>query len=228
MHQFAMRFAMLGLCLFSAGVAEARLCLTDIGVFEKLGMNAAPVPGGQLRITLPRESGVGVGAFNARYQIFTEELTGRINGLTITDHAGEKGTPHRVVEHWLGDNRRAYTPLLGTRTRAQVFVELRLDGQRAPLSRFLGLVMLNSPECIESNRAMFVALSDAYEHDRTVTLSLVKARLLGALVGYSGDGGNEEIRQDITLDGSLIYGVTVRRPTLVEPFPPPSAPPVLR
>ena len=70
--------------------------------------------------------------------------------------------------------------------------------------RHLGLVMLNKPDCVESNRAMFESLLLAYRNNWDVTVSFINARLKDILL-------NSTTAEDVQLESGLIYAVSFVR-----------------
>ncbi len=205
MNKGTLRSAFFTLLLVTTGATEAALCMSDVDVFKNMGLLVYSRGNNWLNVSLPVEGrSRSYYSFDTQYQILPEELSGRIMRMTVSDNTGVKGTPHTA-------RLRSQTflnyeiPQLGSLTYAQAFVEIEQQ------SRVLGLVMLNNPECVESNRAKFETLLSAYEHDWPVTLTILTGRLLNVDVGINESTG-KPIVSDISPQNGLIYEVTLRRP----------------
>jgi hypothetical protein len=199
--------------LLAGSPAKAdRLCLTNEEVFQKFGVGATRINRVKLRASVPTAQKTFT--FDTRYRFSSELASGRIMKLEVTDPGGTKGSAHTANSLPLPVG----SPQFGTRTHAQVFVEL--EGSTG----VYGLVMLDKPACIESNRAMFETLLRAYENDWPVRLGLLKGTLRDVPVD-TDESNAETFFGERDLGGRLITSVLVQR----EPFSilPPGLQPVI-
>ncbi len=214
MRQIALGATLVALLLLAGSPAKAdHVCLSNEEVFQKFGVGATRINSSrfQARVVTPRKTFT----FNTRYRISSEQVSGRILKLRVTDPAGAEGTPHTATQFPIPGG----VPQFGTLTRAQVFVEL--EGHAG----IFGLVMLDKSACIESNRAMFETLLRAYENDWPVRLGLIKGTMLDVPVD-TNEAEAETLFGEKSLGGRLISSVLVQRaPMSILPDIQPVVPP---
>lgn len=215
------RCSLFAVLLVAGGPAQAHLCMDDFEIFNKLGVSATRVDSSKLRVRVPVGQNTMTPPFVTGYKISPVfmPVSGKIARLRVTDNVGEEGTAHTAGTTKLEAGNTVFFPKFGTRTIAQVFVEL--EGQQDSV---YGLVMPNKPECIESNRAMFETLLRAYQNDWPVQLRLLKGSLTSVLVSITESEG-QSFHEERELGGRLITSVAVQRaPFLINPGPLPPKP----
>lgn len=181
--------------LFMSASAHARICLGEVDFYKRFGLINPTLEGtdaikfrakhknpdrAEVNLTLQRERS-------------TEEVSGTITSLVIGDDGIDRGTGPRA-----GSSTGLGAGGIGNLVKAQVLVRLENN------PNYFGLVLDQSALCAQSNVAMFNALLNAYESNRSVTLRVVKIKLFGFPVDQTD---LESITEDVVHPGGLIYTV---------------------